>query len=176
MAMPQQVKPVKLLVAILWADLQALQESRVELTERYGPIDVEGCDHPFDMTDYYKDEMGSDLQRRLVAFERLVAPEALVQFKLHCNAIEDKLGRASRRRANLDVGYLDHNKLVLASVKYAGQKIHLGQGIYADMIARYGHGRYQPFEWTFPDFRDGRYDNELAAMRSRYLQQLRDLA
>ena len=74
---------------------------------------------------------------------------------------------------NLDIGYLDHNKIVLASVKYAGQKIHLGDGIYADLIARYRGGRYQPFEWTVPDFRDGRYDGELAQIRRTYLNQLR---
>ena len=58
-------------------------------------------------------------------------------------------------------------------MKYGGQKIYLGAGIYADLIARYEGGRYRPFAWTFPDFRDGRYDPELAALRQSYKVQLR---
>jgi hypothetical protein len=117
--------------------------------------------------------MGPGIQRRLVSFAGLVAPECICQAKLTCNDIEDRLAGTGGRRVNLDIGYLDRSKIVLASVKFAGQKIHLGDGVYADMIARYKQGRYEPFEWTFPDFRDGRYDEELATIRRRYLEQLK---
>jgi hypothetical protein len=176
MAEPQAVTPVKLLVAILWADFPALERAIEALCAEWGEIDFRGEHHPFDRTDYYESEMGPDLQRQLVTFSGLVPPESLREAKLRCNAIEDRLAGGSGRRVNLDIGYLDHNKIVLASVKYAGQKIHLGDGIYADLIARYKHGRYQPFEWTFPDFRDGRYDDELEQMRRVYLGQRKQSA
>jgi hypothetical protein len=76
------------------------------------------------------------------------------------------------RLVNLDVGYLDLNKIVLASFKGAGQKIYLGGGAWADMTARYRGGRYQPFEWTFPDFRNGRYDEEFKTIRKILREQL----
>jgi len=174
MADTQPVDPVKLLVAILWSDFERLRHALDEIRICWGPIDFQGADRLFDATDYYMSEMGSDLHRRLISLEDLVPPESIRKAKLVCNEIEDRLAVGARRRVNLDIGYLDRSKLVLASVKYAGQKIHLGDGIYADLIARYRAGRYQPFEWTFPDFRDGRYDSELSTIRSNYLSQLRE--
>lgn len=174
MARPEPAEPVKLFVAVLWADETALDEAKAAMMRHWGPIDFEGRDHPFDRTDYYHDEMGTDLKRRLLAFERLVPPESLRQAKLACNRIEDELRRGEGRRVNLDIGYLDHAKIVLGSVKAAGQKIHLGDGVYADLAGRYRGGRYVPFDWTFPDFEDGRYDRELDGIRSRYLRQRKE--
>ena len=175
MAEPRPATPVKLLVAILWAERGALDESLRLLTGLYGPPDFIGPDRAFDVTRYYEREMGSGLSRRLVSFQRPVSPEVLVQAKHDCNGIEERLAGAAGRRVNLDVGYLDHNKVVLGSNKGAGQKIYLDRGVYADLVGHYREGRYQPFEWTFPDFRDGRYDPDLAAIRKTYLEQLRAL-
>jgi hypothetical protein len=168
------VEPVKYFVAILWADEDALPDAYEQLSARGGAIDFSGVDRPFDLSDYYESEMGAHLFRRLVAFESLRSPGELADAKRACIEIESLLASPSGRRVNLDIGYLDHNKIVLASVKAAGQKIYLANGIYADLIARYADGRYQSFAWTFPDFKDGRYDEELAMLRDKYRSQMRD--
>ncbi len=173
MAEPKLPEPVKQVVAVLWSDPTSRDRAVESMVQWWGPIDFTGPDHPFDATDSYRDEMGERLCRRLVAFSDLVPPETLADAKRRCNALEAELADGGRRRVNLDVGYLDHNKLVLASVKPAGQKIHLGSGFYAELVARWKAGRYQPFEWAFPDFMDGRYDPELTTIRERYLEQLR---
>jgi hypothetical protein len=171
-ARPQAAEPVKLFVAVLWAPSGPIQNAMEKLCFHWGEIDFVGADHPFDMTDYYEPEMGRDLRRRLVSFLRLMPPDGLSAAKHICNEIEDRLAGESGRLVNLDIGYLDHNKIVLASFKGAGQKIYLGDGVWADMIARYRKGKYRPFEWTFPDFRDGRYDQELLKIRQIYLRQV----
>jgi hypothetical protein len=173
MATTTAPEPVKYFVAILWVDAAALAGAKAQLIARFGPIDFEGPDRAFDLTNYYESEMGVNLARRLVAFGPLRNPEELVPAKESCNAIEDALAGPTGRLVNLDLGYLDHNKIVLASAKAAGQKIYLSNGIYADFVARYGEGRYQPFPWTFPDFKDGRYDDELARLRASYLDQVK---
>jgi hypothetical protein len=173
MAKPHLPPPVKYFVAVLYAEPAALSLAYEKLSQRYGKIDYQSKDYPFDQTDYYQKEMGHHLRRRLVTFEQLRSPAELVETKLKCNAIEEEMQIGGKRQVNLDMGYLDHNKIILASAKGLSQKIYLHQGIYADLVARYSHGRYQPFEWTFPDFKDGRYDVDLAVIRQRYLDELK---
>ena len=173
MARVEAVEPVKLLVALLWADTRSRDSALEDMQRRWGAIDFSGADHPFDVTDYYEEEMGPSLRRRLVSFSRMIPPESLPQVKLACNRIEERLALQGRRTVNLDAGYLDHSKVVLASMKFAGQKIHLGQGVYADLMSRYRQRRYRPLEWAFPDFRDGRYDQDLAGIRDLYMAQRR---
>lgn len=171
MADPAEVELVKVFVAILWRDEESLALAKQRLTQEWGSIDYEGPDHPFDTTHFYDEEMGAGLHRRIVSHGDLVSPGFLSTAKHTCNRIEDELRVEGGRRVNLDIGYLDHNKIVLASMKAAGQKIYLADGVYADLTARFSHGRYQPFEWTFPDLRDGRYDEEWRTIRDFYKQQ-----
>ena len=173
MGTPVDPDPVKLFVAALWSEREALDESARRMAKLWSEVDYEGPDHSFDVTDYYVPEMGEGLQRRLLSFTELVSPERIAEAKLAANEIEDALCGPGGRRVNLDVGYLDIHKVVLASVKYGPQKVYLGRGVYADIVCRYSRGIFHPFEWSFPDFRDGRYQEELAAIRARYKIQLR---
>ena len=170
MARPCAAESVKLFVAVLWSREETLQNALRHMESAWGAVDYSGPDRPFNLTDYYEKEMGSDLKRRLVSFRELFPPDRIGEAKHMANNIEDA-SADSGRAVNLDVGYLDHNKIVLASFKGAGQKIYLGNGAWADLVARYRSGRYQPFEWTFPDFKDGRYDTELKEIREIYRRQ-----
>ena len=75
--------------------------------------------------------MGAPLLRRLLSFEQLYSPTLIVGMKLTCNDIEVEMAVCGNRCINLDAGYLDHNKYLLASAKEAGQKVYLDNGIYA---------------------------------------------
>ncbi len=174
MAEIKPVLPVKYFVAVLYREEECFKKAKPLMENIWGGIDIEGEAHLFDVTEYYKPEMGSPIFRRLCSFERLQMPNFLVDMKICCNQLELQLSIGGKRTVNLDAGYLDHNKVVLASAKEAGQKIYLDKGIYADLAGRYKSGKYQPFEWSFPDFRDGRYDQELLAIRKKCLVQLRE--
>lgn len=163
--------PVKLIIAILWTKESNLDVTFQKIKELWGDIDFEGKSYNFDVTEYYENEMGKNLKRKIVSFKNLVSPDILVEGKIKCNTIEKELSEKGCRKVNLDIGYLEHNKVVLASVKYGGQKIYLDKGIYADMILKYGKGIYNPFDWTFMDFKDGRYNDELIKIREIYLNQ-----
>ena len=170
--------PVKLFVAVLYgSDASSSLDLAIEsMNAEWGPIDISGADHPWADSNYYAEEMGDGLTRRLISFESLVSPEALSSAKRRTIEIEDELRIDGRRPVNLDVGYLDPHKYVVASAKAAGQKVYLGDGIWADIQARFRQGLYRPFEWSFPDFASGVYDDELLSMREKLRAQLRERA
>ncbi|MBN1603335.1 MAG: DUF4416 family protein [Chitinispirillaceae bacterium] len=174
MAEPLPPFPVKFFIAALYCDSDALERAKTLLIAEWGRIDYFGQDRVFDVTGYYDEEMGSPQIRQIMTFETLQEPTLLVPMKIRCNELEKKCISEGKRVVNLDAGYLDHNKVILASAKEAGQKVYLDNGIYADLAGRYKSGKYQPFEWSFPDFKDGRYDQELCQIRSIYLRQLKE--
>ena len=172
--LPHRPDPVKLFAAVLHREPDALHAALDLLAKRIGEIDFEGADHPFGGTDYYDAEMGPGLLRRIVSFEELIAPEAIVGVKLAAVEIEEALrAPGGGRRINIDPGYLDVHKAVLASAKYGAPKVHVGEGVYADLVLRYSKGRFHPFEWTFADFRSGTYDADLLEVRRLYKLALR---
>lgn len=173
MADPLPVEPVKPIALVLWAESAALERALARLVDLWGPIDHMGEDHLFDRTEFYRDEMGADLRRRVISHGPLVDPGFLPEAKLATNDIEREVSGGPARRVNIDIGYLDHAKIVLASLKPAGQKIPLVRGVYADLTARFVDGNYRPFEWTFPDLRDGRHDADFLAIREVYRHQRR---
>jgi hypothetical protein len=124
------------------------------------------------MTDYYGGEMGSGLKRILYAFRDLASPEAISDIKLATNDVEAYFAASGRRRVNIDPGYIDFHKLVLASAKFLGQKIYIGKGVYADPTLYYDKG-WRPYPWGFPDFKDGRYNEFLGRVRGAYKAKLR---
>jgi len=162
---------VKLFVVTLHREQEALAGAMALLQERWGFTDFVSEDFPFDFTNYYEAEMGKDLARRIYSFERLITPDQLVDAKLFTNEVEDKYNGETGRRVNLDPGYIDNFKLVLASAKFGGQKIYLRNGIYADMTLVMFKGKWESFNWGFPDFKSRRYDDALCKIRDIYKRQ-----
>ncbi|MFP4415959.1 MAG: DUF4416 family protein [Chitinispirillaceae bacterium] len=173
MAETKAPESVKFFVAILYKEEKHLSDAIERLQQRWGAIEYRSSAAHFDVTDYYKPEMGSPLFRMIITFQPIMPPTELVNMKLHCNEVENVCRRNKKRVVNLDCGYLDHHKIVLASAKEAGQKVYLDKGIWADLAARYKHKHFEPFEWSFPDFKDARYDQIFCEIRARYMKQRR---
>lgn len=175
MALTGPVTPVKLFVATLHAPEADPDQAINALIEHQGAIDFKSEDFPFHATDYYEPEMGSGLRRRFYSFKNLIAPEEIVEAKLLTNSIEERFRKDHGRSINLDPGYLDFYKVVLASAKFGGQKVYMRNGIYADMTLIMFKGKWESFAWGFPDFKSGAYDNVLFTIRDLYKAQLREI-
>jgi hypothetical protein len=125
-----------------------------EFTDRLGGILSRSNAMPFTQTDYYEKEMGKNLIRQWLFFDRLIAPDGLADLKVWSSGIE---GRHSRekgdRQVNIDPGMITLNNLILASTKNYAHRIYLGQGIYAETTLIYRHSRFQHVDWTYPDYK-----------------------
>ncbi len=176
---------VKVIVALLSAYPHLFTAAARELSQHYGRSDLESEVFPWETTQYYRSEMGEGLLRKFLSFEQLVSPADLPAIKLQTNAIESYFScpatlqapaekdLMAQRRVNLDPGYLDANKLVLASTKGAAHRLYLAQGIYAEVTLLFHHGTFHPFVYTYADYRWPETKTFFLRVRSRYLQQLR---
>jgi hypothetical protein len=173
MSTPKPPLPAKLVVGVFLQQQRLIAPVAAELQASFGAPDIVSGWMAFDRTRYYEAEMGAGLVRRMFAISPLIAQDRLAEIKLAANALEDRFRRDGRRRVNIDPGYLLPERFVLASGKNHAHRIHVGQGIYADLTLVYAHGEFRPLEWTYPDYAAGRMRAFLAAVRRRYLFQLR---
>lgn len=166
---------VKQIAAVLFRERKELDLALPDLEALFSPVEHIGSFYPFVETNYYEAEMGENLQRCIISFEQLIHPRTLVASKLATKQLEDRLSSEGNRRVNIDIGYLDLFKVVLASFKGRSNKIYLSESVWADMICYFDEGSYKTFVWGFPDFKSGIYNEDLIKIRSNYKQQLKQL-
>lgn len=173
MGTPGNPKPVKLFAALLSSETDLLATVEKELAEPFGPVDARSETLPWTVSDYYSLEMGSDLLRQFVAFERRISPETLPEIKLQTQDIERRYRAAGGgRRINIDPGYIDAGKVVLASTKGAGHRIYLRDGIYAEITLLYHSGAFERLVYTYADYLWPQTTAFLTDARARYLREL----
>ncbi|HDL17855.1 MAG TPA: DUF4416 family protein [Bacteroidetes bacterium] len=165
---PKEPEPVKLFHGILSAGEAFFDKAKEKLISLFGPLDYVSPIYPFQVTGYYEAEMGAPIFRIFISHEHLIHPKNLAKIKIAAIAIEEKLSEENRRKINIDSGYMDICKVVLASAKYNGQKIYLDHGIYADLTLYYEKGNFYPYPWSFPDFRNGIYNRAFQMIHERF--------
>lgn len=174
---PKEPKPVKLAVGVLAANGNCLQAAVEEIRSEFGKIDLLSDIWLFTQTDYYEDETGPDILRQFVSVEKLIDPGELAQIKHQTNQLEKtiagKSGLSLARPVNLDPGYIEPSKLVLASTKNYSHRIYIGQKIYAEVTLVFDKGCWRPLPYTYPDYRQQCYLDFFEKVRARLLEQLR---
>ncbi len=176
MAQAKKPLPVKLIVGAIFAREGVLIQARKLLEKRFGAIDWASPIMPFDCTKYYEEEMGPNLKRQFLSFEKLIKPEDLAPIKLYTNRLERGLSRersAPARKINLDPGYINASKLILATCKNYSHRIYIGKGIFAEVTLHFHQGSFQPWPWTFPDYKTQGYIQAFNTIRETYLKQLK---
>ena len=165
---------VKLFCALLVAPAISLHEVETGLEQTYGTIVLRTAPLLFTQTTYYEREMGPHLARLYVAFDPLISVATLATVKHTTNRLEALWSTAQgQRRVNVDPGYLDLAKVVLASTKDHSHRLYIGNGIFAEVTLRYLQHTFQPWDWTYPDYRVPATLAFFQQLRERYKAQLR---
>lgn len=177
MAAIRSPRPVNLICGLICSDTDLMARAVKMLTKSYGRTDAVSEIWPFDFTDYYEPEMGADLSRQFVSFADLIDPGRLAGIKVHTNEFEERICYecglpAGRRPVNLDPGYIELSKLVLATTKNGSHRIYLRDGIYAESTLHYREGRWSAWPHSYPDFASDRYHAFFEQVRDRYREKL----
>ncbi len=164
--------PAKLIVGFIFKDELVLGKAQTALTKRFGKIDFKSPVIEFTYTDYYEKEFGINLKRQFISFVKLIPQENLASIKTFANAIELKLAQNRKRIINIDPGYLELPKLILATTKDFSHRIYLSNGIYAETTLSYKGNTFKPYEWTYPDYRTAEYIGIFSRIREIYKKQI----
>ena len=159
-------RDVLLFCSIIYRD--SCEHARAMLEEAFAKPCFESPCLAFDYTSYYEKEMGSPLHRIIVAFEKLVARDALPAIKLKTNAMEESCIENGKRTVNLDPGYLSLENICLATTKPYSHRIYLTQGIWAEVTLSYKDGSYQAYPWTYPDYASDELKHIFNTLRTIY--------
>jgi hypothetical protein len=177
MSTRREPQPVKLFIALLAAGEDLFPRVESDLSALFGAIDSASGIFPWTMSDYYESEMGAALRRRFLSFERLISPETIAEIKHKTRDVEDRYrhveGEGSGRSVNIDPGYVDAGKVVLASTKGAGHRMYLRAGIYGETTLLFYDGSFHPFPYTYRDYLWSDTMAFLAGVRARYLGQVK---
>jgi hypothetical protein len=175
----RQFTPVKLFVGVLVSNRKFIPRVEQRLTEAFGVIDHRSDIIPFDFTDYYEAEMGDLIDRAFFSFERLIEADQLPEIKRQTNRLETDLApllsTAVKRPVNLDPGYIEQAKVILASTKNFYHRIYLGGGIFGEVTLHFKNNTYQFFPWTYPDYQSKDYLDFFLRTRQIFRSQLRTM-
>lgn len=177
MAEPRPPEPVLLVVAAFSRHDAALTWALERLESTYGPVALASPAYAFHHTRYYEPAMGAQLRKLLYVFHDLVTPDCLPEVKRHTNALERELAQGGHfpeeRPLNLDPGLLTLGKFLLASTKDQAHRIYLRAGIFAESTLFYRAGQFEPWPWTYADYREPEVRAFLNEAREYYRRRVR---
>lgn len=162
----------KLFVGILFSTEDVLYAVEKLLIRKFGDIDYRTKNIPFVHTKYYSD-MGSAQYKALLSFRKLIRREDIVEIKLYANRLEKRFSENKTRKVNIDPGYLTLSNVYLATCKDFFHRTYLRKGVFLENEYRYVAKRYQPWEWTYPDYQKPEYLFFFHEVRRMYHNQLR---
>lgn len=167
----------KLIVGVIYNDMEVYEKAMAMLTEAFGEVDYESERFSFskEFSNYYDDEIGGEGMRVILSFRETVDPSRQAEIKKMTNEMEQILSVDGNRKINLDPGFINSGRLMLATTKKIGFRIPLEDGIYTELTLFWAKGEWHKLPWTYRDYQSERVQNFLTKVRKVYLDERKEL-
>lgn len=165
----------KLIIGVIYHDKAVLDAAMKILTDEFGEVDAVSDEFSFsgEFSTYYDEEIGGEGLRRIYSFKRLVDPALQADIKIRTNEIEAEFSVDGKRKINLDPGFINHGRLMLATTKETGFRIPLKDGIYTELTLFWARGGWQKLPWSYRDYQSERVQKFITEVRKSYLAERR---
>jgi len=143
---------VQPIIGVLAASPALLADAAAAIAAAVAPIALASTPQRWTLSTYYAGEMGDALWRQYLACDTVMAPEDLGELKRLTGTLETRWRGTRGRAVNLDPGYLDLLRVVLASTKDAAHRVAIGPGLWAEATLHFVNGSFAPWPYTYPDY------------------------
>ena len=166
----------KLIIGVIYHDKAVHDAAMKILSDEFGEVDLMSEEFSFsgEFSSYYDDELGGEGMRRIYSFKETVSPDRQADIKIRTNEIEALFSEGGKRKINLDPGFINHGRLMLATTKETGFRVPLKDGIYTELTLFYARGAWQKFPWSYRDYQSERVQEFLTRVRNIYLAERRE--
>lgn len=167
----------KLIIGVIYHDPKIFEDAMKAVKNEFGEIDFSCEEFSFsgEFSSYYDEELGGEGLRRIYSFKTLVEPSKQAQIKKFTNALEARFSKDGKRLINLDPGFINHGRLMLATTKEAGFRIPLSDGIYTELTLFWARGGWHKLPWTYRDYQSERVQKFITKVRDEYLRQRKEM-
>ena len=167
----------KLIIGVIYHEGEILDRAMEILVSEFGDLEDVSEEFSFsgEFSTYYDGELGGEGFRRIYSFRELVDPSRQAEIKLRTNEIEMQFADGENRKLNLDPGFINHGRLMLATTKETGFRVPLADGIYTELTLFWARGGWQKFPWTYRDYQSERVQRFITEVRKKYLNQRKNI-
>ena len=168
----------KLIIGVIYHEKEILDQAMEILIKEFGEIEDMSEEFSFskEFSTYYDDEIGGEGLRRIYSFKELIDPARQAEIKTRTNEIEAEFSLEGNRQINLDPGFINHGRLLLATTKETGFRIPLKDGIYTELTLFWARGGWQKLPWTYRDYQSSLVQKFITKVRASYLAQRRTMS
>lgn len=173
MGLAEKFEKEKLIVGIIYSDTDLLEKALQALISKFGEIDAVSEEFSFSkqFSTYYDEELGGEGLRRIYSFREHIEPSRQAEIKTFTNELELILSPDGMRKVNIDPGFINHGRLLLATTKPAGFRIPLSSGIYTELTLFWARGAWQKLPWTYRDYQSELVQGFITSVRKKYLEE-----